>query len=317
MVDRTAGTDIFDRATRWSVGGNMNWKNASKKLAYLLDPIVKFNKIDKHLAQIVAQAYNQKKAVVISADPPNERWGIADVGDNVHLPDMFQLQINLTPTLNLDDDSLRTGYGVSLGILGDAFSRVGPGKHYVYHVRFGIPGDDERVPAEIDSIIRRGYGGMTSRHPFLRLKEHFSDTRRGSGSLFHRYWATTRELIPETMGIMNVWEVCSTRDDAFDSEEEMVDEFGTKYPGGLNVISGGKKGFRELWECGVGTRNMSATERDIAADRLFGGRSGHYRIPHIRNQWFPREQTHRKIMIAGTYVKPSKPSETPSPAQEG
>ncbi len=105
------------------------------------------------------------------------------------------------------------------------------------------------------------YIGITGRNWLHRFREHMGEMGRGSRRRFYRAWR-------ESMGKTDVHFVSQlgdtnlTYEDAMNWEELHVDQLGSN---GLNMISGGFKGLKELHEHRIIDRiDLSLEERDKA-----------------------------------------------------
>jgi hypothetical protein len=107
------------------------------------------------------------------------------------------------------------------------------------------------------------YVGITGRDWLLRFSEHMGEMRRGSRKRFHNMWR-------ESIGMNDVCFVSSllnvnlSYEDAMNWEEEHVEKYAYG-PHGMNMISGGFKGLRELHKMRITDRvDITLEERDRA-----------------------------------------------------
>lgn len=181
--------------------------------------------------------------------------------------------------------------------------------NWVYRITFAPASDEAKEilahPSFVPFRSTRGYIGMTSRpNPFDRFREHQQKARNGNGHLLHNAWAAISQQTDVKVQFHLAANV-KTREQAFEVEETLVDQWGTVAPGGLNVIPGGMKGIRELWKLGVLAERDKPTERNVdrALELIESDRSpvaSHYRKGHIRK--LPERYAMRTTWVSPCWV---------------
>ena len=105
------------------------------------------------------------------------------------------------------------------------------------------------------------YIGITGRNWLLRFREHIGEMGRGSRKRFHRAWRENMGT-PDVHFISHLVNINLIYENAMDWEEYYVDIAG---PNSLNMIPGGFKGLKHLFEHKITERtDITLEERDRA-----------------------------------------------------
>jgi hypothetical protein len=161
-------------------------------------------------------------------------------------------------------------------------------QYHLYQIRFSAP-DSGQLTEDAVKPLFAGYAGITKRHPFQRLAEHYSDVRSGRGHLLHSVW---RSLLQREVLMHPVFQwagMASTLKGIYAIEEKCVDQY-TLAPKGLNAIPGGEAGIRMLHQLSLlkGRKLPGIAERDAALALMeqqagtHGSPCTHYRTGHLR-----------------------------------
>lgn len=135
--------------------------------------------------------------------------------------------------------------------------------HTITHNLQKVRSDQDMVKRMMADEDEYYYVGITGRDWLLRFSEHMGEMRRGSRKRFHHMW---REAIGMTdvCFVSSLLNVNLSFEDAMNWEEMHVEKYAYG-PYGLNMISGGFKGLRELHKLRITERvDISLEERDHA-----------------------------------------------------
>jgi hypothetical protein len=111
------------------------------------------------------------------------------------------------------------------------------------------------------------YVGITGRNWLQRLSEHMREVRNGGRRRFYRAWKASLD-IEDVLIVSALMDINLSYNDAMNWEEVNVDRVAAG-PNGLNMISGGFKGQRELHKLGlISKKRVSLEERERAIDEL-------------------------------------------------
>ena len=171
------------------------------------------------------------------------------------------------------------------------------GNFWVYHIRFGLH-ESKNGPSSLEQLQKpfgSGYIGVTSRHPFVRLNEHYKKFRSGEGNLIHQQWRSLDDNNISHLMIFQITGRCETEEEMYDGEEKLVEVYSLT-PKGFNMIPGGKNGIRFLEKHGFKNVNIENKE-DFASTFLNIKKKTHYRKPHIREY-----KKDHFTFISGTWV---------------
>ena len=155
------------------------------------------------------------------------------------------------------------------------------GKYWVYHIRFSLIDDKKSGDLEqLQKPFGSGYVGVTGRHPFIRLEEHYRKFTDGDGNLIHRQWRSLEDNSISHIMVFQITGRFETEDEMYDAEEELVELY-TLSPKGFNMIPGGKNGIKFLERHGI-TNPQPDNKEDLASTFLDTKNRMHYRMPHVR-----------------------------------
>lgn len=179
------------------------------------------------------------------------------------------------------DDSL-IRFQIPLGFLLNNKHRPS-GSYWIYHIRFRLiasnDGEHEQLKELVDPF-GRGYIGVTARHPFVRLSEHYDKYKSQSGNLIHQQW---RSLDNNNIKYLMVFQIVGrvdTEDEMYEAEEQLVEAY-TLSPLGFNMIPGGKNGIAFLKNSGFKNADRENKD-DLSALLMQNKRAMHFRSPHVR-----------------------------------
>jgi hypothetical protein len=138
------------------------------------------------------------------------------------------------------EDGTKWGYKMPMQCLLKNWGNAGKGyKCYVHSISNGL----DVKSSDFKEIF---YVGITKRNWLKRLDEHLYEMRSGSKKLFHKAWR-------DSLGAENIiygselMDINATYEIAMSWEEWFVDAFSLS-PKGLNMIPGGLKGLKFLYE---------------------------------------------------------------------
>ena len=157
------------------------------------------------------------------------------------------------------------------------------GKFWIYHIRFKLIVSNEGDENELGELVDpfgRGYIGVTARHPFIRLSEHYDKYKTKTGNLIHQQWRSLDENNIKYLMVFQIIGRVDTEEEMYEAEEQLV-EAQTLTPLGFNMIPGGKNGIAFLRNKGFDNVN-SENKDDLAAVLMHKKRVMHFRSPHIR-----------------------------------
>lgn len=178
-----------------------------------------------------------------------------------------------------------------------------PPKYYLYQVHFGswLLHNNNRVDPSFDAFAR-GYIGITSRDPLVRLREHMRNVAAGRGYYFHNSWRGLLGCFPSARPTFSLLDFDHTLDGVYEQEERLVAAHSLA-PTGLNAIPGGRAGLAMLHLLRKDGRLPSLVDRDAALRDLECGRSpiaAHFRKGHIRN--LPAGCAKRTTWVSSSWV---------------
>jgi hypothetical protein len=155
------------------------------------------------------------------------------------------------------------------------------GNYWVYHIRFNLSEDKKSGDlSQLQKPFGHGYIGVTGRHPFIRLEEHYRKFTNGEGNLLHRQWRSLEDNCISNIMVFQITGRFETEDEMYDAEEELVDLY-TLSPKGFNMIPGGKNGIKFLEKHGIANPELEKKE-DLISTFLDTKKRMHYRMPHLR-----------------------------------
>lgn len=122
--------------------------------------------------------------------------------------------------------------------------------HWVYRIRF-ILKDEEKYKKELSQYYH-GYIGATSQpNVAYRFQQHYTCYKSDGPNEIYKSWRWLREQNIEHIMILEVIDRCSTNDEAFRREAELIEAEGTLSPNGFNMTPGGEKGIRQCKASGI------------------------------------------------------------------
>lgn len=157
------------------------------------------------------------------------------------------------------------------------------GSFWLYNIRFQLISSSDGEHEQLNELVGpfgKGYIGVTARHPFIRLSEHFDKYKSQSGNLIHQQW---RSLDNNNIKYLMVFQIVGrvdTEDDMYEAEEHLV-EAQTLSPLGFNMIPGGKNGIAFLRSNGFINADRENKD-DLSALLMQSKRAMHFRSPHVR-----------------------------------
>lgn len=135
--------------------------------------------------------------------------------------------------------------------------------HWVYRIRFIIQNENK----ENFKQFSNGYIGATSRNKgCYRFFQHYESYKSNNETHreIYKAWTELRDHNVDHIIIFELLERCSTREEAFNLEQKLIQSEQTLMPNGLNMTLGGEQGLEQCKACGIESFDLENKDKKFA-----------------------------------------------------